>query len=193
MAHMEIQGDQMRFSCEWHWSVRIITGVIFIGCIYGLAVMLGGNKNGIDGRIIFLPVGLIAGYYFAWRCQRVIDRSRGVVCRHKGFFLLYIKKEWPLATFDRLEVWKMPGHRTMGDEHSSQELRRPAIYFVYLVCGDNLAVKLFHAAETYPIMKSRAKKVSEFCGVHYDMSDIIHTMKMGKTWNKYSISYPVKE
>ena len=87
----------------------------------------------------------------------------------------------------------MPGHRTIGPDHSSQELRRPAIYFVYLVSGNQRAVKLFHLTDSYPIAKSRTKKVSDFCGVHYDMNDKIHTMKMGKMWNKYSISYPVKE
>jgi hypothetical protein len=193
MPQYEIQGDQIRFSCDSHWIVRTIAGVIFIGCIYGLAVMLGGKQNGIDGRIIFLPVGLMAGYFFAWRCQRVIDRAKGVVYHHRGLFLLFCKKEWRLDSFDRLEVWKMPGHRSMGQAHASQELKRPRIYFVYLVSGNQRAVKLFHLTENYPIAKSRTKKVSDFCGVHYDMNDKIHNMKMGKTWNKYSISYPVKE
>ena len=193
MAQFEIQGDQIRLSCEAHWIVRIIAGAIFIGCIYGLVVMLGGKQNGIDGRIIFLPVGLIAGHFFAWRCQRVIDRSKGIVCKRRGLFLLFSKKEWRLDSFSRLEIWKMPGHRTMGHAHSSQDLRRPAIYFVYLVRGNSHAVKLFHAAETYPIMKSRTMKVSEFCGIHYDMNDKIHTMKMSKSWNKYSVNYPIKE
>ena len=193
MPQFKMQDDQIRFSCDSHWIVRTIAGVIFIGCIYGLAVMLGGKQNGIDGRIIFLPVGLMAGYLFGWRCQRVIDRAKGVVYHHRGLFLLFSKKEWRLDSFDRLEIWKMPGHRTMGHTHANQDLRRPAIYFVYLVNGNQRAVKLFHAAETYPIMKSRTKKVSDFCRVHYDMNDKIHTMKMGKTWNKYSISYLVKE
>jgi hypothetical protein len=76
-------------------------------------------------------------------------------------------------------------HRT-GEAH-------PTMYFVYLVSGNQRAVKLFHLKESYPIAKSRTKKISDFCGVHYDMDDKIHTMKMGKTWNRYSISYPVKE
>jgi len=61
------------------------------------------------------------------------------------------------------------------------------------VHGNHLAVKLFHATEKYPTIKSRTKKISDFCGIHYDMNDKIHTMKMGEMWNKYSISYPVKE
>lgn len=192
MAKFEIQGDQIRFSCDSHWIVRTIAGLIFIGCIYGLAVMLGSDLNGVDGRIIFLPIGLMAGYLFGWRCQRVINRAKGVVYHHRGMFLLFSKNEWRLDSFDRLEVWKMPGNRSMGSTHASQELRRPAIYFVYLVQGNQRAVKLFHLTASYPIAKSRTKKISDFCGVHYDMDDKIHTMKMGKTWNKYSISYPVK-
>jgi len=195
MAQFEIQDDQIRFSCDSHWIVRTVAGVIFIGCIYGLAVMLGGKQNGIDGRIIFLPVGLMAGYLFGWRCQRVIDRAKGVVYHHRGLFLLFSKKEWRLDSFDRLEIWEMPEHKSYagGGTHIDQNMKRPTIYFVYLVSGNQRAVKLFHLTESYPIAKSRTKKVSDFCSVHYDMSDKIHTMKMGKTWNRYSIVYPVKE
>jgi len=188
-----IQSDQIRFSCDSHWSVRIIAGVIFFACIYGLARMLVGNQHGIDARIIFLPVCLMAGYLFVWRCQRVIDRSKGVVSRRRGLFLFFSKKEWRLDGFDRLEIWEMPGDRTMGHTHADMELRRPTIYSVYLVQGNNLAVKLFHGTGNYAIMKSRTKKVADFCGVHYDMNDKIYTMIMSKTWNKYSVTYPVKE
>ncbi|MGB7934890.1 MAG: hypothetical protein WCH04_22255 [Gammaproteobacteria bacterium] len=113
--------------------------------------------------------------------------------RRRGLFLFFSKKEWRLDGFDRLEIWEMPGHRSMGDTHVDMELKRSAIYFVYLVQGDNLAVKLSQATENCVLMKSRTKKVADFCGVHCDMNDKIHTMKMSKTWNKYSVTYPVKE
>lgn len=195
MPQFKMQDDQIRFPCGSHWIVHTIAGVIFFACIYGLAVMLGGKQNSIDARIIFLPVAMMAGYLFAWRCQRGIDREKGVVYHHRGLFLLFLKSEWRLDSFDRLEIWEMPEHKSYagGGTHIDQNMKRSTIYFVYLVTGNQRAVKLFHLTESYPIAKSRTKKVSDFCGVHYDMNDKIHTMKMGKTWNKYSISYPVKE
>ena len=190
----KIQGDQIRFPCGSHWIVHTIAGVIFFACIYGLAVMLGGKQSSIDARIIFLPVALMAGYLFAWRCQRVIDREKGIVYHHRGLFLLFLKKEWRLDSFDRLEIWEMPGHRNQGGgTHPNQELRRSRIYFVYLVQGNQRAVKLFHFTESYPIANDRPRRHVSAPGVHYDLNDKIHTMKMGKMWNKYSINYPVKE